>query len=52
MDIDDIGDLALAEFINWFKANDGYLDTESTRFKTFPMSEGGRGMCAVKDIQA
>jgi hypothetical protein len=52
MDIDDDTDFALTAFVAWFKANGGYIDLETLRFETFPTSEGGRGLAAVRDIQA
>ncbi|KAF8629885.1 hypothetical protein AX15_003242 [Amanita polypyramis BW_CC] len=48
---DDDTHVALAAFVDWFSTNGGYLDVDSVRFKTFPISEGGRCMVASRDIE-
>lgn len=39
-----------ASFLEWFQANGGSLDVSSVGINTFPLSEGGRGAVALKDI--
>lgn len=40
----------LDAFVSWFEQNDGILDKEHIGFTTFPVSEGGRGAVALRDI--
>ncbi|KAF8647120.1 hypothetical protein AX16_006952 [Volvariella volvacea WC 439] len=42
----------LAGFLDWFTKNGGTIDRESVGFMDFPLSEGGRGAFAKRDIPA
>ncbi|KAJ3564428.1 hypothetical protein NP233_g8304 [Leucocoprinus birnbaumii] len=37
-------------FVDWFQSHGAHLDTSAVGIFTFPLSEGGRGAVALKDI--
>ncbi|PPR01715.1 hypothetical protein CVT24_001591 [Panaeolus cyanescens] len=37
-------------FLDWFKAHNGKIDTDSVTLKDFGASEGGRGLVALRDL--
>lgn len=40
----------IAEFLHWFQSEGGYVDLSAMDIVEFPLSDGGRGAIALRDI--
>lgn len=40
----------VADFLQWFQSEGGYVDLSAMDIVDFPLSDGGRGAIALRDI--